>query len=447
MPHALLVDNDPKILTQISEIFKCHEFSVTSVSGTEQARDIILRARPEVLLINLDGNDLSSRAKLFTFLAHSNIADVTQIFLMSSSPSYVQAAEGMRIGARDFFEYPGHLNRLAAALELYKQEMSCESGSASTRTVHQSGRGLLIGESPPMEHLYKTLRKVAPADISVFLSGESGTGKDLVARTIHALSQRNHCPYVAVNCGAIAADLAESELFGHAKGAFTGASGAHNGLFAQAEGGTLFLDELTEMRLELQVKLLRVLESRSFQPVGAEKMQSCDVRVIASSNRDLKEAIQEGQLRQDLYYRTAQFSLEIPSLRERGEDVVDLAQAFLCEQCEVTGIKKEFSDEVLDVFRIYRWPGNVRELRNVVIRAFLLAGSEISVDDLPHNFMAEQPTASDDLRLTAGQTLDDVERNIILATLLHHNGNKTVAAKELGISLKTLYNRLKEYKA
>lgn len=443
MPHALVVDNNPERLTQTSEIFRTHDFSVESVSDTEQARDIILSARPEVLLINLDGEDVSSRARLLTFLAHSNVADVTQIFLMSSAPSYVQAAEGMRVGARDIFVYPSQLNRLAAALQQYKQEISCEN--SRDKTVHQSGRGLLIGESPPMEHLYKTLRKVAPADISVFLSGESGTGKDLVARTIHALSPRSHCPFVAVNCGAIAPDLAESELFGHVKGAFTGAASAHNGLFKQAEGGTLFLDELTEMKQDLQVKLLRVLESQTFQPVGAERSQSCDVRIIASSNRDLKEAIQEGLLRQDLYYRAAQFSLEVPPLRARGEDVVRLAKAFLYEQCEITKIKKEFSDEVLDVFRIYGWPGNVRELRNVVIRSFLLAGNEISVDDLPDNFISEQPIGTDYLRLPVGRTLDDVERNIIIATLRYHNGNKTIAAKELGISLKTLYNRLKEY--
>jgi len=445
VPHALLVDNNPESLTHIVEIFRTHDFSVKSVSDTDEARDVILSARPEVLLINLDGKDISSRARLLTFLAHAKVADVTQIFLMSSSPSYIQAAEGMRVGARDIFEYPGHLNRLAAALNLYKKEVSCEG--SRKEVIHKSGRGLLIGDSLPMEHLYKTLRKIAPADISVFLSGESGTGKDLVARTIHALSPRSHCPYVAVNCGAIAAELAESELFGHVKGAFTGAASAHGGFFKQAEGGTLFLDELTEMKLDLQVKLLRVLESKTFQPVGAEQTQSFDVRVIASSNRDLQEAIQEGQLREDLYYRTAQFALEVPSLRERGEDVVVLAQAFLREQCEFAGVNKTFSDEVLDVFRIYHWPGNVRELRNVVIRAFLMAGTEISVDDLPNNFISEQPIFPDYLRPATGQTLDDVERNIILTTLRYHNGNKTVAAKELGISLKTLYNRLKEYGA
>ncbi|WP_158007619.1 sigma-54 interaction domain-containing protein [Marinobacter sp. X15-166B] len=413
------------------------------MSSTEEARDTILRARPEVLLINLDGDDIGLRTTLLNFLTQANIADVTQIFLMSRSPSYLQAAEGLRVGARDIFEYPSQLTRLAEALGQYKSEMKCDQ--SGEKAVHKSGRGLLIGESPPMLQLYKTIRKVAPSDIAVFVSGESGTGKDLVARTIHALSHRSHCPYVAVNCGAIAAELAESELFGHVKGAFTGAAGARKGLFEQAEGGTLFLDELTEMKPDLQVKLLRVLESHTFQPVGAERVQPCNVRIIASSNRELAEAVAEGQLRKDLYYRVAQFAMEIPPLRQRGEDVVPLAKAFLADHCRFYKISKEFSEDALEVLRIYHWPGNVRELRNVVARAFLLADTEIMVEDLPANLLARPPIASDYLRLPAGQTLGDVERQVILTTLHNHKGNKTTAAKELGISLKTLYNRLKEY--
>ncbi len=250
--HALLVDNDPDSLTQVGELFRTYDFSVETASSTEEARDTILRARPEVLLINLDGDDDDHRTTLLTFLNQTNIADVTQIFLMSRFPSYNQAAEGLRVGARDIFEYPSQLNRLAEALHQLKNEMSCNKGAP--KNVHKSGRGLLVGESLPMLHLYKTIRKVAPSDIAVFVSGESGTGKDLVARTIHALSPRSHCPYVAVNCGAIAAELAESELFGHVKGAFTGAAGARKGLFEQAEGGTLFLDELTEMKLDLRLR-------------------------------------------------------------------------------------------------------------------------------------------------------------------------------------------------
>ncbi|WP_298447463.1 sigma-54 dependent transcriptional regulator [uncultured Marinobacter sp.] len=319
--------------------------------------------------------------------------------------------------------------------------------SDSDEIGHTSGRELLVGESLPMLDLYRTIRKIAPGEISVLINGESGTGKDLVARTIHALSPRRDGPYVAVNCGAIAAELAESELFGHMKGAFTGATSVHNGFFKQAEGGVLFLDELTEMRLDLQVKLLRVLESQTFQPVGAERPQSSDVRIIASSNRELSDAMANGQLRRDLYYRVAQFSLDLPPLRQRGEDVVLLAKAFLEEQCSGGSVRKQFSDEALDILRIYHWPGNIRELRNVVARAFLLADTEIGLKDLPGNLVSAQSTTPDELHLPDGQTLEDVERRIIVTTLHAHNGNKTTAARDLGISLKTLYNRLKHYEA
>lgn len=443
MLQALLVDRNEGSLEKVREVFSAHGFSTDVVQSSAAARDLLLRTRPEVLLINLDGKSITHRAKLFTFLNESNLADVTEIFLMSSSPSYVQAAEGMRVGASDIFEYPCNLDKLGEALARYKQRMTCDA--LEQNEAHKSGRGLMLGESPPMQRLYRIIRKVAPSDVSVFLVGESGSGKDLVARTIHELSSRNKCPYVAVNCGAIAAELAESQLFGHTKGAFTGASKAHAGFFEQAEGGTLFLDELTEMRLDLQVKLLRVLENHTFQPVGAERAKSSNVRIIASSNRNIDEAIGQRVLRQDLYYRIAQFPLEIPSLRERSDDIVLLAEAFLAEECEANNVAKHFSNEVLDVLRIYHWPGNVRELHNVVARAFLLAGSEVMLDDLPGELISGESSAGDFIRLSMGQTLEDIEKRIILATLENHDGNKTLTAKELGVSLKTLYNRLKRY--
>ncbi|MCB1679958.1 MAG: sigma-54-dependent Fis family transcriptional regulator [Halioglobus sp.] len=443
MPHALVVDRNAESLERIRQVLSAQEFSSDAVHSSASARDLLLRVRPEVLIINLNGKNIARRAKLFHFLGESHLADVTQIFLLSSSPSYVQAVEGMRVGASDIFAYPDDLDKLGEALASFRQEMACEASDEDA--VHKSGRGLMLGESPPMQRLYTMLRKVAPSDVSVFLCGESGSGKELVAHTIHALSPRSHCPFVAVNCGAIAAELAESELFGHVKGAFTGAHKAHTGLFQQAEGGTLFLDELTEMRLDLQVKLLRVLESRAFQPVGGEQTLRTDVRILASSNRNIQEAIEEGLLREDLYYRIAQFPLDIPSLRERGDDIALLAEAFLAELCREHNVSKQFSEEALDALRIYHWPGNVRELRNVVARAFLLAGTRVELDDLPGELIRGEPAAGDHLRLSVGQTLEDVERRIILATLDHHQGNKTVTAKELGISLKTLYNRLKRY--
>ena len=299
--------------------------------------------------------------------------------------------------------------------------------------------------------LCELIGRVAPSSASVLVSGESGSGKEIVARTIHDLSRRRHGPYVAVNCGAISAALMESELFGHEKGSFTGADRRHKGYFEQADRGTLFLDEITEMPVELQVRLLRVLETGALARVGGEQPLSVDFRIVAASNRDVWEAVEQGKLREDLYYRLRVFQLQVPSLRERLDDVALLAQHFLEGVQQVEKHVKTLGDDALELMRKYSWPGNVRELRNVVHSGYILAGDVIGADCLPPELhgRAPAPRPSADgagiVTVKAGTTIADAERLLIFATLRECGGNKATAAEALGISLKTLYNRLHEY--
>jgi len=304
-----------------------------------------------------------------------------------------------------------------------------------------------------MRRTFELIARIAPSSASVLISGESGTGKDVVARTIHALSRRRHGPFVPVNCGAISAALLESELFGHERGSFTGADRRHRGYFERAHRGTLFLDEVTEMPLELQVKLLRVIESGSFFRVGAEQPISVDVRILAASNRDVLRSIQNGHMRDDLYYRLRVFELNVSPLRDRPDDVEPLVVHFLDELAQKEGVRKTITPAAIDALSRYSWPGNVRDLRNVVQSAYILADEIIDVDSLPEAVTltrASAPRADEPatgvLRVEMGASLADIERRAIMATLRYCQGNKNRAAEVLGISLKTLYNRLSEYR-
>lgn len=305
---------------------------------------------------------------------------------------------------------------------------------------------IMQGTSPIMERLYQQVEKVAATEATVLLVGESGTGKEVIADVIHRASARRDATFVAVNCGAIPAHLIEAALFGHEKGSFTGAVRQHIGYFEHASGGTLFLDEITEMPVDMQVKLLRVLESGTFLRVGGDEEVKVDVRLIAATNRDLETAVKQGNLREDLMYRLAVFPVRIPPLRERGSDIEALAQHFLQQLNEKENTQKVFSRSSLDVIRSYSWPGNVRELKNVVQRAFILATDTLDVEECISELSAKRPTVHEGyLNFFVGTPLADAQKEIILATLKHYSGNKRLTAEALGISLKTLYNRLKEY--
>jgi DNA-binding NtrC family response regulator len=304
--------------------------------------------------------------------------------------------------------------------------------------------GLVRGTSPAMHRVYEMIERVAPTEASVLIVGESGSGKELVAQTIHQASKRRRGAFVAVNCGAIPASLVEAELFGHEKGAFTGAARTHRGYFERAAGGTLLLDEVTEMSPDAQVRLLRVLETGKYWRVGGDTELRADVRVVAATNRDPSAAVAEGRLREDLMYRLAVFPISLPPLRNRGADVELLAAHFLAALNDEAGTSKTLSRRSLDVLRAHPWPGNVRELKNCVQRAFILADSQV---ELEHMLPAATGDVEDPSRLVfpLGTPLAAMEKRTILATLAHCQGNKRRAAQVLGVSLKTLYNRLNEY--
>jgi DNA-binding NtrC family response regulator len=306
--------------------------------------------------------------------------------------------------------------------------------------------GLLYGRSPAMAQLYQQLVKVAQTFATVLIIGESGTGKELVAKTIHDHSQRAKQPFIPVNCGAIPANLIEAELFGHEKGSFTGAVSQHVGYFEHASGGTIFLDEITEMAPEMQVKLLRVLETGTFHRVGGIEQISVDVRVIAATNRDPRTAVDEGAFREDLLYRLAVFPVRAPPLRERDGDIELLAQHFLDHFNAAEKAHKVFSKRSLETLKGYGWPGNVRELKNTVHRAFILADKVIEVPNPSIATRVKKPQLRDGaLSVWIGTPLADAQREIILATLNHFQGDKRKTATTLGVSLKTLYNRLDAY--
>ncbi len=304
----------------------------------------------------------------------------------------------------------------------------------------------MVGDSAVMHTVFNQIRLVARADVTVMVIGESGTGKELAANAIHDLSARRRAPFIAVNCGAIPANLAEAELFGYEKGSFTGAQRQHIGHFERANGGTLFLDEVTEMPPELQVKLLRVLETGRFVRVGGSEEIEIDVRLVTATNRDPYQAVRDGRLREDLLYRLAVFPLNLPALRERGDDVLRLAEFFLQRLNEKYGAAKRFSAGALAQMRAHHWPGNVRELRNCVERSFILSDEDVSLEITRPGPAAGPRVGSDGcVRVPLGSTVAEAEREMILATIDHCGGNKRKAADVLGISVKTVYNKLAEY--
>ena len=350
-----------------------------------------------------------------------------------------------RLGAEDYLEKPVEPNQLRLLLRRAQERLA---GVTPSTPWQKLGEGPIIGQSPAIQQVMEMIGQVAPTEAPVIIVGESGTGKELVARTIHSLSPRGEGPYLGINCAALPANLIESELFGHEKGSFTGAEDARKGCFELSYGGSLLLDEFTEMRPELQAKLLRVLEDRKLRRVGGNREIALDVRVLAASNTDLGRAIAEGRLRQDLYYRLSVFVITVPPLRERPDDIIPLTQAFIQRFAAeshraITGA----DEECMVALQSYGWPGNVRQLRNVIQRAVALSpGPYLRRSDLPPEFQT-RPLTGTSFQVRVGATLEEVEQDLIHRTITAFRGNKTRAAKALGISLRTLYNRLSHHRA
>jgi DNA-binding NtrC family response regulator len=326
--------------------------------------------------------------------------------------------------------------------------MSSVSYSVAEQPAPLSAVGSLLGASPAMQEVFRLIERVGPTEAAVLLTGESGSGKDLAAQSIHECSARRGGPFIAINCGAIPAGLIEAELFGYEKGSFSGAVRAHAGVFERAQGGTLLLDEVTEMPLDMQTRLLRVLETGRFYRVGANTEFSCDVRVIASTNRCPLQAVQSGQLREDLLYRLAVFPVDMPPLRSRGDDVELLAEHFLAELNAQSRTQKRLSPFARMMLTQHSWPGNVRELKNCIERAFILGDTVLELAPLTPGAAARDADSRSDrdrLNIRVGSRIYDMERSLIEATLDYFKGNKRRAADALGCSLKTLYNKLNGY--
>jgi len=446
MPHALIVDDDTEVLEWLGEIVRGEGLTTATADSLRNARAQLVRQTPDVLFTDLqlsDGlgtdlvDDLESRAH-------------TEVVVITGHASLDSAVQALRLGATDYLTKPVDINRVLAILRRVPKttELRVEIGELR-KELRTLGRfGLLMGGSPPMQALYDQLNRVAPTSATVLLVGQSGTGKELAAQTIHQLSRRKRAAFLAVNCGAISPQLIESELFGHEKGSFTGADRQHKGFFERANGGTLFLDEITEMSRDLQVKLLRVLETGTFLRVGLPQPIVTDVRVIAATNRPPERAVAEGKLREDLYHRLNVFPIQMPALRDRGADIELLAQYFLDMFNKEEGTHKRFAPDALNRLYDHAWPGNVRELKNCVHRAFIMADEVIGAlrpEELPGAAAVEDDSTL--LTVRVGTPLDDIERRVTMATLAQCGNVKRRAAEILGISVKTLYNRLEAYAA
>jgi DNA-binding NtrC family response regulator len=444
-PRVLVIDDEPALREVLSLRIGSWGYHVTTASDVAEAERLLREETPDivitdVLLPDVSGLDLLRRLRAGELSC--------PVILITAHGSIDVAVEAMKEGAQDFLTKPLDYTKLHALLESTAGDLRrrAQAREMETELAGGAGLGLLIGRSAPMQELYGTLEMLAASDASALITGESGTGKELVAHTIHQLSGRSEGPFVAVNAAAIPEGLIESELFGHEKGAFTGAVRSRAGCFEMADRGTLFLDEIAEMPMALQPKLLRLLEDGRVRRLGGGKEMTFDVRVLAATNRPAAAAVEDGHLRADLYYRLNVFELRVPALRERIEDVPLLAQHFVGEfarkhRMEVEGLR----DETRELLEGYPWPGNVRELRNVVERAVIVARvGWIEPSHLPPYFRAGaglEPM----LKLPVGTSAAEAEKALILKTLEHVGNNKAEAARQLGLDVKTIRNKLRAY--
>jgi DNA-binding NtrC family response regulator len=443
MPHALIVDDDSDTLATLAELVRLEGITTDTAQSLQQARQRMACRRPDIVLLDLvlpDGEGMD-------LFGDVESRETTQIVLITGNASLETSIQAVRLGATDYLVKPINPKQLKNILSRVARPSDLKSEIHVLRDeLRRLGRfGHLLGSSAAMQVVYDQISRVAPTVATVLITGESGTGKELVALTLHDLSLRHKAPFLAVNCGAISPQLIESEMFGHEKGSFTGATREHKGYFERASGGTLFLDEITEMPIELQVKLLRVLETGMFMRVGSDREIETDVRVIAATNRVPEEAVLAGKLREDLLYRLQVFPLRLPPLRARGDDIEQLATQFLNDLNQKDGTRKRFADSVAERLKTYNWPGNVRELRNVIHRAFIMANDVIDLNCLPPEFGIGSVSKGPYFTVRVGCSIADVERRLILATMEEYGGNKERVAETLGISLKTLYNRLHAY--
>ncbi|HEX7439157.1 MAG TPA: sigma-54 dependent transcriptional regulator [Caldimonas sp.] len=446
MRHVLIVDEDQRAAEAVAAVVASEGFTCATARSLREARGQIALHKPDVVFVDLQLPDGSG----MRLLEPAGLPGGTEVVLVAGRPTFDSSIEALRLHAADYLKKPVSETQLRAVLTRLAPPAAFDSeiGDLDADVDAHGHFGQLWGRAAPMRRVYDQMSRVARTGAAVLLTGESGTGKEVVAKTIHDLSRRRGELFLAVNCGAISPRLIESELFGHEKGSFTGADRQHIGFFERAHGGTLFLDEVTEMPADLQVKLLRVLESGTFLRVGSAQAREADVRIVAATNKDPQKAVDTGALRADLFYRLDVFPIHLPPLRERLEDVALIARHFLRQVSSIEGKPKAFTSEAIERLSEYAWPGNVRELRNIVYRAYLMApGSLIDDPCLPRDEAAEPATGhAPAISLPLGMSLKDVKRRVTVATF-EHLGKREITAAILGISDKSLYLALKEHVA
>ena len=454
--HVLILDEDAAIRSAVCEIAAARGYQPHTVHTVEDARAYLQGNSTDVLLLDLKS---SSGAVIDLLDEVKTVRPETSVIVMTAYATVTSAVEAMRTGATDYLTKPFAMEELAAVLErtAERRNLDSESRVLRERLRSQGALGAIVGQSPEMDRIYRILSKVAHSNHPVMILGESGTGKELIARAIHGNGACAGKPFLPVDCGSLVPTLVESELFGYVKGAFTGANRDKDGLLVAAGEGTVFLDEIGELPLDLQARLLRALQEREVRPVGASHRVPIRARVLAATNRDLRQMVEQGRFRKDLYYRLNVVSLRLPALRERRADVPLLTQHFLERIGKEYGKHFELSDEALRVLDEYDWPGNVRELENALERACSFAsGTVVQLGDMPtqlQEFRLQRRRLTMPLReqmeAAAAQpgvtSLAAMERQAILDTINRLNGDKLQAARLLGIGKTTLYRKLKEY--
>jgi DNA-binding NtrC family response regulator len=442
-PKLLIADDERHVAEGLKLILSDDGYTTEMATDGEEAWQKVQSGEFGLVLADLMMPGMDG-LELFARMREQGID--SEVIIITGAGTVASAVEAMRVGAYDYLTKPLDLARIKALIPkaLDKYQVKTANRQLQEKIERLTRFGEMLGESEERRNIYRTIEAVAPSNASVLITGESGTGKELVARAIHQKSGRKKGPFIAVNCGAFPREILENELFGHDKGAFTGAINEKAGCFELAHGGTLFLDEVAEMEADIQVKFLRALEQRSFRRLGGKKEIEVDIRVVAATNQDVKEALDKGKLREDVYHRLAVIPVALPPLRERGGDLRLLAQEFLRRSAAEYGKTiVDFSPAALEFIATYRWPGNVRELKNAIERAVILAADEtIEPDDLqPRQFALDER----EVHIPVGTSLREAERLVTLRTFAFTGGDHAKAATILGVSERELRDRLRSY--
>jgi len=444
----LVVDDEEVVREMLEDTLTGEGYRVETAGDGREALEKIERLNPDVVLLDNRMPELTG-VEVLEFIHRTG--NQIPVILMTAYGSTEVTIQAMKLGAFDYIVKPFKLNDLLLVLQkaATMQKLTSEVDALRRELGQHEPGGALIGQSPQMQEIYKIIGRVADTDVTVLIQGESGTGKELVARAIHMNSSRQGQPFIKINCAAIPENLLETELFGHEKGAFTGAGNRKLGKFEIANKGTIFLDEIGEMSQSTQAKILRVLQDREYERVGGNETIKVDVRIVAATNKDLQKAVEEGSFREDLFFRLNVVSIHMPPLRERQADIAELVGYFLNRYNRQMNKKIQgFSPEAMQLLQRYSWPGNVRELQNVCERVVVMAtGPIITADDLPFNIQAAGKgldLAAHRGRMTLKEMLMDVERQIIITALQENNWNRTITAQQLGISRRSLYDKIKQ---